>query len=165
MLLSCGNKKSGQETGSNPNSTVTMDNNDTQKSGSFTIDGKSYTGKISTQHFGSGEKPNFSVLCQFDGEGSDFALLQTTFVNEAEARGNSDIKIYDGSMLPMTDVKPGVATVVLSGFGLSLGEKEFSGTDKSGGSIKVSGNTLTISDLNLFNSEGNKKTISASLKF
>ena len=56
--------------------------------GTYTIDGKSYAGKVSTQVF---VNKNFSVLCEYSDESSSdykkwkYDLLQITFHSEAEA--------------------------------------------------------------------------------
>ncbi len=62
---------------------------DKDLTGTFTVDGKTFTGRVSVQHFETtGE---FSVLCQNnDGEGT---LLQTEFNTEADARTPGDLKI------------------------------------------------------------------------
>ena len=167
FLASCKNNGNTASTESANSETASagMETSSSDKIGTFSVDGKEYKGKIEVQHFGAKGKENFSVLCQQDGSNSAFALLQTTFVTESDARGSGEIKIYDGSILPMTDPKPGIATVSLSGFGESFGDKEFSGTGKSTGTINVDGNTISIKDLKIFNREGASKTINASLPF
>jgi len=67
-------------------------NEDKDLTGTFTVDGKTFTGRVSVQHFeATGE---FSVLCQNnDGEGT---LLQTIFNTEADARTPGDLKIVYG---------------------------------------------------------------------
>ncbi len=131
----------------------TADNN-SEKTGTFTVDGKEFSGKVQVQTFAEikGER-SFSVLVQQDGEKSDFALLQTTFVNEKEARGSSTLKLHSGSIMPMSEIELGIVTVALSGSGYDLGDKEFTGKDNSTGTVKVSGSELTITDLKVFSSD------------
>ncbi len=140
------------------------------KTGNFSFDGKTVTGDMSTQYFGDKEKGNFSVLCQHN-EDSDlsnpnFELLQITFVNEKDATTNHSLKIYKGgSSLPMTEPEPGIVAISLSGAGNGLGSNEFTGNEKSTGTIMVANRRIEIKDLSLFTKEGDKKVITASLPF
>ncbi len=172
-LNSCGGsdeKKAADtvaETASDAGLTV---NNDEDKTGNFSFDDKSVSGKIETQYFGDKEKANFSVLCQHnesnDPSNSNFELLQITFINEKDATTNPALKIYDGgSILPMTEPEPGIVAVSLSGVGNGLGDQQFTGSEKSTGSITVKGRTVEIKDLSLFTREGAKKVINATLPF
>lgn len=141
------------------------------KTGTFSFDGKEVSGRVETQHFGSDKtKANFSVLCQHnesdDSANANFELLQVTFRNENDATTNPSLKIYDGgSQLPMTEPEPGIVAVSLSGVGSGLDKDEFTGNEKSTGTIRVSGKTVTIKDLVLFSSSGERKTINAMLPY
>ena len=135
------------------------------KTGNFKVDGKIFTGKVTTQYFGDKVKGNFSVLCQAEGKNSNFALLQITFVTESDARGNRELKLYNKSMLPMTDPEPGIVTVSLSGVGESFGEKEYAGTSKSSGTVSVSNNVVLIKNLKIYNQEGKEVTVDAEIPF
>lgn len=146
-----------------------IESKDSEKTGTFSIDGKEYSAKTETQYFGDKEKGNFSVLCQHNNSDNptdaNFELLQITFVNEKDAT-SSALKIYDGgSSLPMTEPEPGIVSVSLSGVGNGLGDAEFTGSEKSTGSISVKNNTVTLKDVVLYNSKGEKKTVNASLPY
>ena len=140
------------------------------KTGSFSFDGKEVGAEVTTQYFGSDKaKSNFSVLCQHnegDATNPDFQLLQVTVVNEQDATANPALKIYDsGSTLPMTEPEPGIVAVALSGVGSGFSSKQFTGNEKSTGSIVVKNRTVAIKDLVLFNEDGEKKTVNATLPF
>lgn len=143
-------------------------NDEGEKTGEFSFDGKTVTGKVSTQHFGNKETANFSVLCQHNEEGNtnaNFELLQITFVNQ-KATGNPALKIYDGgSVLPMTEPDASTVAVSLSGVGSGLGDKEFTGTGKSAGSITVKNNTVYLESLTLYNRDGDKRTVTAKIPY
>ncbi len=62
---------------------------DKNLTGTFTADGKTFSGKVSVQNFETtGE---YSVLCQ--DEAGESTLLQTTFSTEKDARTPGDLKI------------------------------------------------------------------------
>ena len=143
--------------------------NDSQKTGSFSIDEKNYSAPVETQYFGDHEKGNFSLLCQHnesdDPENANHQLLQLIFLNEKDAQ-NATLKIYEGgSSLPMTDPEPGIVAVSLSGVGNGLDKSEFTGSTKSTGTISVKNRIATLKDVVLFNAEGAKKVINAALPF
>ncbi len=168
LLSACGeNKKKETSTASTENTSAAPSENNDEKSGEFSIDGTTIKGKAETQYFGDKEKGNFSVLCQHNesAPSANFELLQATFVNEKDATTNSNLKIYSGSSLPMTEPEPGIVAVALSGVGSDLGDKQFTGTGKSTGSITVSNRVLTIKDLTLYNSDGKMKTVNAKIPF
>lgn len=171
LFVSCGdNKKTASENNSSSETTgSTSTETDDEKTGDFSFDGKSVTGKVTTQYFSSNkETSNFSVLCQHnegDNSNPNFELLQTTFLTEKEATSNPALKLYHGSSLPSTDPEPGSVSVALSGVGNGLGDKEFTGSDKSTGSITVSNKTLIIKDLTLYNRDGAMKTVNAKIPF
>lgn len=171
-LCACNNE--GESTTSNATQketgSVGLTVNDSEdKTGTFSFDGKSVTGKVETQYFGDKEKGNYSVLCQHNEGGNDnpnFELLQIIFLNEKDATSNPGLKIYDGgSVLPMTEPQPGIVSVTLSGMGSNLGSKEFSGSEKSTGSIAVKNRIVEITDLSLYNSNGEKRTVNAKIPF
>ncbi len=141
---------------------------DTEKTGTFSFDGKSFSAPVETQYFGDKEKGNFSVLCQHNSDNPtdpNFELLQVTFLNEKDAN-SSHLKIYDGGgSLPMTEPEPGIVAVTLSGVGNGLGDSEFTGNGKSTGTITVKDRTVTLKDMVLFNSNGDKKVVNAALSY
>jgi len=164
LLVSCGDKKKTTTDGA---TTETTNESSDDKTGEFSIDGKSVTGKATTQYFGSDkEKSNFSVLCQHDesATSANFELLQVTFVNEKDAT-SSTLKLYEGGQLPMTEPEAGAYTVSLSGVGEGFKDEPFTGSSKSTGSVYVSNRTVIVKDLILFTSSGDKKTVSATIPF
>jgi len=171
LLTSCDDKKktttdSGTTTETSPSSS--SESSSDEKTGEFSFDGKSVTGKATTQYFGSDkEKSNFSVLCQHDesATSANFELLQITFLNEKDATTNSALKLYHGSVLPMTEPEAGSYTVALSGVGEGFKDQEFTGSDKSTGTLTVSDRTVIIKDLVLFTRDGDKKTVNAKIPF
>jgi hypothetical protein len=170
LLIACGdNKKTTSENtnGTNTEESSSSESNSDEKTGEFTFDGKTVSGNVSIQYFGDKEKGNFSILCQHNesATSANFELLQATFVNEKDATTNPNLKIYSGSSLPMTEPESGIVAVALSGVGSDLGDKQFTGTSKSTGSITISNKVLIIKDLTLYNSDGNMKTVSANIPF
>lgn len=169
LLISCGdNKKTATDATTSETGSTAINESSDEKTGEFSFDGKSVTGKATTQYFGSDKaKSNFSVLCQHDEAASsaNFELLQATFVTEKDATTNPGLKIYSGSSLPMTEPEPGIVAVALSGVGSDLGDKQYTGTDKSTGSISINNRVLTIKDLTLYNSDGKMKTVNAKIPF
>lgn len=106
---------------------------DTGKTGTYTVNGTSYTGKTTIQTFTNG---NYSILCQQD---EPFQLLQVTFFNkaEAEAGGTIDVANYSAS------VKTGTVEVTVDGFyGKSSGSRIINVTNK-----KIDISNLIISKL------------------
>lgn len=165
FLYSCNSSTSASNnsTTENPSTTVAdIDASETKKTGEFTVDGNTYKGEVSTQTF---VNKNYSVLCQWNGEGSDFALLQITFHNESEALNNNKLTIYHGSQLPMTEPDPNNYTISLSGFGKQFGDEEFTGAEGSNGTIKVSNKKIIISDMKLFSRSKESRTINATIPF
>lgn len=169
LLMACGDKKKTSADGNATSSTTAVDDSDDDgKTGEFSIDGRSVTGKASTQYFGSDkEKSNFSVLCQHDesATSANFELLQITFINEKDATTNAALKLYSGSQLPMTEPEAGSYTVSLSGVGNGFGDQQFTGSDKSTGTTTVSDRTVIIKDLVLFTRDGDKRTVNAKIPF
>ncbi len=126
-----------------------------EKTGSFTADGKMFTGAVSTQYFNDHKSGPFSVLCQQD---EPFALLQITFSSEKDALNNASLKPGDN----FTHPDAGDVHVALTG----IGEKEF--TTEAGaskGSISVSGRTVHLRDLQLFNRDKQSTTVTADISF
>jgi hypothetical protein len=169
LLISCADEKK-PTTDASPTETISTTTNESseEKTGEFSFDGKTVTGKATTQYFGSDkEKANFSVLCQHDesATSANFELLQITFLNEKDATTNPALKLYDGSQLPMTEPEPGSYTVALSGVGAGFHDQEFTGSDKSTGSVSVSNRTVIVKDLVLFTRDGDKKTVNAKIPF
>jgi hypothetical protein len=171
LLSACGeNKKtetSATSASTEKTSTASNESSD-EKIGEFSVDGKSVTGRASTQYFGSDkEKSNFSVLCQHNesATSANFELLQITFTNEKDATTNTALKLYDGSQLPMTEPEAGSYTVALSGVGDGFKDQQFTGSDKSTGSVIVSDRTVIVKDLVLFTRDGGKRTVNAKIPF
>jgi hypothetical protein len=170
LLISCGDeKKTTTDAGSTTEVKGTdINESSDEKTGEFSFDGKKVTGKATTQYFGSDkEKSNFSVLCQHDesATSANFELLQITFLNEKDATTNPALKLYHGSQLPMTEPEPGSYTVALSGVGTGFNNQEFTGSNKSTGSVSVTNRTVIIKDLVLFTRDGDKKTVNAKIPF
>lgn len=171
LLIFCACNSQGSETDKTINKELKENNasmnidEEEGKTGIFKVDGKSFTGKVTTQHFGAEGKQNFSVLCQQNGENSSFALLQITFVIESDARGSKELKVYHGSMLPMTDPEPGIVTVDLSGYGEKFGDTQYGGTSKSEGTIKVANNTISFKNLKIYNQDGKEVSVDAEIPF
>lgn len=169
LLISCSDKKKTNSSNStSAESTTSTNNSEDEKTGSFTFDGKTVTGNVSIQYFGSDkEKSNFSVLCQHnegDNANPNFELLQITFNNEKEATTTPSLKIYkDGAQLPMTEPESGIVSVALSGVGNNLDDLQFTGSNNSTGGFSVSNRTITITELSLFNSKGEKRVVSAKI--
>jgi hypothetical protein len=170
LLPACGDNKKTPNDKSTTTETSSSGSNESSdgKTGEFSIDGKSVSGRATTQYFGSDkEKSNFSVLCQHEegGSSANFELLQITFVNEKDATTNPALKLYDGSQLPMTEPEAGAYTVALSGVGNGFKDQQFTGSDKSTGTLTVSDRTIIIKDFVLFTRDGDKKTVNAKIPF
>ncbi len=111
-LTSCGPK--APETGTpspSVSASTSADGEDraaTGTTGTFTVDGKTYTGKVTLQTFPSNKA--FSVICQDDA----FGLVQITFHNEADARKAQTVKLTDLSYSKANE--PGTANISLSPF-------------------------------------------------
>lgn len=157
LFISCGDKKktASGETTSTETKGLTVDESDDSKTANFTVDGASFAGKVSTQHFG-GESGNFSVLCQQD---EPFALLQAVYANEKEATGSGELKASESAY----NVGTGDVNVALSG--TAIGEKEFKTTSASTGTISVDGKKLILKDLKLFDSDKKEKVVSGTIAF
>jgi len=150
VTSSCNSKKSTE------NANTVVESTDNQTTSSFTVDGKEYKGKVSTQYFGSNkETDNFSVLCQQD---EPLVLLQATFANEKDAKSGTALKAKGGSYKTNAGE-----------FGLSLSiagmEKEFIANEKSTGTVKVEGNKLMVIDMKLFDQDGKEKVVSGTIEF
>lgn len=171
MLISCNageaNSKVDEAIQKTPaDAGLSINSND--KEGTFSFDGKEVSAKVETQYFGDKVKGNFSVLCQHepsdDPTNADFELLQVTFINENDATTNTNLKIYKGgSVLPATEPVPGSVSVSLSGVGNGFTDKQFTGSSKSTGTISVSNKTLTLKDVVLFDTDGEKRTVNATM--
>ncbi|MCB0507585.1 MAG: hypothetical protein KDD21_04715 [Bacteroidetes bacterium] len=119
------------------------------KTGTFTIDGTSYTGNSETQTF---VNDNYSIVCQQD---DPFKLIQVTFHNKAEAEAGGTFDVADFSL----NVPTGEAEIGVDGLTF----------DPDGNhTISVSGKKITISNVSLDQTGGGSKhpTInSASINF
>ncbi len=139
----------------NENKTGITDESSSSKKGSFTVDGTKMSGRVSTQYFGSNKEiDNFSVLCQQD---EPLALLQATFANEKNAKAGT--LVAKGGSYKVSDGEFGLE-LTAPGF-----DKQFIANDKSGGSLKVDGNKMTITDMKLFDADGKVKTVNATINF
>lgn len=108
--------------------------------GTYTIEGKTYSGKVSTQEF---VNKNFSVLCEYSDETSSdykkwkYDLLQITFHSKAEALKGGTFKVNSTST---TNIESG--KVSLSGHD---GLANLFGDSNS--TITVSNKTIKISTI------------------
>jgi hypothetical protein len=108
--------------------------------GTYTIDGKTYSGKVSTQEF---VNKNFSVLCEYSDETSSdykkwkYDLLQITFHSEAEARKGGTFVVSSTSKINQES-----GTVSLGGH---EGFASLFGDGK--GTITVTNKTIKISNI------------------
>ena len=84
-------------------------------------------------------------------------LLQAVFANEKDAK-SAGLKPLGSSY-----------NVANGNFGLELtmadAPKHFIANEKSGGSIKVAGNKMTVTDMKLFDMDGKEKTVSGTIEF
>lgn len=145
---SCNNK-------SKESNTAVIEISDKETTATFTVDGKTYKGKVSTQYFGSNkETDNFSVLCQQD---EPLVLLQAVFANEKDAK-SAGLKPVGSSY-----------NVDNGNFGLELRmadtPKQFIANEKSGGSLSVTDNKMVITSMKLFDMDGKEKTVSGIIEF
>jgi hypothetical protein len=113
--------------------------------GNFTIDGKTYNGKVSTQTF---TNKNFSVLCEWEDKSSSdynkwkYELFQITFHNEAEATKGGTFKINSSQA-----INTSTGTVTLGGFdGMAF---LFAENDKSS-TLTVSNKTIKINNVKVY---------------
>lgn len=108
--------------------------------GTYTIDGKTYSGKVCTQEF---VNKNFSVLCEYSDESSSdykkwkYDLLQITFHSKAEALKGGTFKVNSTSTINIESGK-----VSLSGHD---GLANLFGDSNS--TITVSNKTIKISNV------------------
>ena len=100
------------------------------KTGTFTIDGVSYTGETEVQTFSNG---NYSIVCQ---QNDPFKILQVTFHDKAEAEAGGTFDVEDYSL----NVSSGNVNVGVDGLTFDLiGSK----------TINVSNKKITISNVAL----------------
>lgn len=111
--------------------------------GNYTIEGKTYTGKVSTQEF---VNKNFSVLCEYSDESSSdykkwkYDLLQITFHNKAEALKGG---VFNISNTPHINQENGYVSIGgHDGFTNLFGD--------GNGTITVNNKTIKISNVRLF---------------
>ncbi|MES2645489.1 MAG: hypothetical protein V4717_01340 [Bacteroidota bacterium] len=130
------------------------------KTGQFSFDGLAYTGKLSSQYLDNKPGGKFSVLCQQDLDNNMFALFQIVFPTEAEAAGAGSFKPAEG----FYSLEKGEAHIAVSGYG-KIGDKEYTTQDKSTGTIEVKNRVLTITNLQLFTSDGKTNRVDASISF
>ncbi len=123
--------------------------NNTGKTGTFSIDGNSYSGETSIQTFSNG---NYSILCE---QNSPYKFLQVTFHSKAEAEAGGTFDV-GGSIIdtPSGEVSIGITGLTYENDGAQ--------------SISVSGKKITISSVELqeTSSSSSKAVInSASINF
>jgi len=123
--------------------------NNTGKTGTFSIDGVSYSGSTEVQTF---VNDNYSILCEQD---DPYKLIQVTFHNKAEAEAGGTFDVADYSL----NVPSGEAEVGIDGLTFDpIGAR----------TITVTGKKITISNLPLDQTGGGtKKPVvnSASINF
>lgn len=120
-----------------------------EKTGTFTIDGVSFSGKTSTQTF---VNDNYSVLCEQD---DPYKLIQVTFHNQAEAEAGGTFDVADFSL----NVPTGEAEIGIDGLTFD---------PHSSRTISVSNKKITISNVSLDQTgSGSKHPVvnSASINF
>lgn len=132
---------------------------DKDLTGTFTIDGETFTGKVKVGHIeANGE---FLVSCQDDAGAS--TLLQTFFKTEADARTPGDIKIvYRNAGIGNTEAKAVAIKVKFI----------WNTTDESKGTAKITkvggNNVLEIDGVEVTNDishKGEKKIVSGKIPF
>lgn len=108
------------------------------KTGTFTIDGVSYTGNTEVQTF---VNDNYSIVCQQD---DPFKLIQVTFHNQAEAEAGGTFEVEDDALnVPSGSVNVGVDGLTFDPDGSQT--------------ISVSGKKITINNLALDQTGGGSK--------
>ena len=160
LITSCagnGDKMNDDTITKNAVEAATSNNNDEGKTGTFTFNGRTVSGTVETQYFGSDKvNSNFSVLCQYDEKdpkdllNPEFALLQITFLNEKDATSNANFKLIPGSKLSTTGAESGSVIVSLSGSRYTFHDKNYAGNSKSTGTIKVEGRQIIITNMKLY---------------
>ncbi len=119
------------------------------KTGTFSIDGVSYAGKVSVQTF---VNDNYSILCEQD---SPYKLLQITFHSKVDADGGGDMNVEDFSInIASRDVNIGVDGLTFDPDGIYK--------------IGVVANKITITNVKLKQTGGGSKNRiinSASINF
>jgi hypothetical protein len=152
FFVSCNNDKdkTADTPGAKKENTSFTSEESKDGSGSFTVDGTSFNGKVTTQQLA---QQQFSVLCEND---SPYKILQITFKDKTDYGANASFKPSSGFMT----MEAGTAHVSVSG------DDEMATKASSTGSIEVSGNTITIKDLKLSNMANDKNvTVSATVTF
>ncbi|HMU97254.1 MAG TPA: hypothetical protein PLC61_10650 [Chitinophagales bacterium] len=123
--ISCNKDKNGKD-------------DDTGKTGKFTIDGVEYSGNSEEQTF---VNDNYSIVCQQD---EPFKLIQITFHNKAEAITGGTFDVADFSLnVPSGSVEVGVDGLTFDPDGAKT--------------IVVAGNKISISNLPLIQTGGGSK--------
>jgi hypothetical protein len=111
----------------------------TGKTGTFSIDGVSYSGETSIQTFSNG---NYSILCE---QNSPYGLLQITFHNKAEAEAGGTFDVADFSLnVPTGEAEVGVDGLTFDPIGART--------------ISVSGKKITISNVDIRSTGGSAAT-------
>jgi len=93
LVLSCAlflvNACSGNSTKEPTAKDALSSNESSGLTGTFTANGKTYTGKVSTQQFPA--TGQYSVLCQDDNDPNDSKLIQFVFKDESSARAGGNL--------------------------------------------------------------------------
>jgi len=93
LVLSCAlflvNACSGNSTKEPTAKDALSSNESSRLTGTFTANGKNYTGKVSTQQFPA--TGQYSVLCQDDNDPNDSKLIQFVFKDESSARAGGNL--------------------------------------------------------------------------
>jgi hypothetical protein len=122
----------------------------TGKTGTFSIDGVSYSGETEDQTF---VNDNYSIVCQQD---DPFKFVQITFHNQAEAEAGGTFDVEDYSLnVSSGSVQVGTSDIITS-------DPEGSYT------ISVSGKKITINNVDIKSTGGSGATAtinSASINF
>jgi len=93
LVLSCAlflvNACSGNSTKEPTAKDALSSNESSRLTGTFTANGKTYTGKVSTQQFPA--TGQYSVLCQDDNDPNNSILIQFVFKDESSARAGGNL--------------------------------------------------------------------------
>ncbi|MCE6991964.1 hypothetical protein [Dyadobacter sp. CY323] len=111
---------------------------ETEKAGTFKVDGVASKGKTEIQTFVNG---NYSIICQQD---EPFKLLQVTFHSKAEAEKGGSFKVGDSSL----NVSAGEVEVGVDGLTFDPDGKYV---------VSVTGNKIVMTNIKLVQTGGGSK--------
>jgi|GEM_PF-6273634 len=157
FLAACGNSQTNTEKQTKKMAQEAVDGDKaTDLTGIFSSEGKSYSGKVSTQIFPATKE--YSVLCQADDEKG--TLMQATFKDETSARTEQTLKIVKGSIMHASEPNE-----VKIDFDLKYQSKDdkagFAKVVKEGGKYYIVVSDAELSDAD----EKEKKTVSGKIPF